>query len=148
MIPAQRGFTLLELMIALGVAAIIATFAIPAYRTHVAKAHRVEAATALYRAAQFVETARVVQTAASTEGPSLPAGFDQAPANGETVYRLKLLAESSTNGGYAIEAEPLAPGPMQNDACGVFVIDATGARSNRTSAEIGPSQTATCWGSR
>lgn len=148
MIQAQRGFTLLELMITLGVAAIIATFAIPSYRTHVAKAHRVEAATALYRAAQFVETTRVVQTAASTEALSLPAGFDQAPANGETVYRLKLLAESATNGGYAIEAEPLAPGPMQGDECGVFVIDATGARANRTSAQLTPQQTTNCWSSR
>jgi type IV pilus assembly protein PilE len=148
MIQAQRGFTLLELMITLGVAAIIATFAIPSYRTHVAKAHRVEAATALHRAAQFVETARVVQTAASTEALSLPAGFDQAPANGEAAYRLRLLAESATNGGYAIEAEPLAPGPMQDDACGVFVIDATGARSNRTSAQLTPQQTTNCWNSR
>jgi type IV pilus assembly protein PilE len=144
----KKGFTLLELMIALGVAAIIATFAIPAYRLHVAKAHRVEAATALYRAAQFVETARVVQMAANTDASSLPAGFDQAPAQGAPVYRLRLLAESATNGGYAIEAEPLAPGAMQDDACGTFVIDATGARSNRAAAELGSAATAACWSGR
>jgi len=52
----EKGFSLLELMIALGVAAIIATLAIPAYRTHVVKAHRLDAASALVRAVQFVET--------------------------------------------------------------------------------------------
>jgi type IV pilus assembly protein PilE len=136
------GFTLLELMIALGVVAIIATFAIPAYRGHVAKAHRMEASTALYRAAQFIETARAAQPAPNADAPALPAGFDHAPANGAPVYRLHAIAESATNGGYAIEAEPVAPGAMQDDGCGVFIIDATGARSNRAPNS---GDTAACW---
>ncbi len=39
-------------MITLGVAAIIATFAMPVYREQVARGHRLDAVTALYRAAQ------------------------------------------------------------------------------------------------
>ncbi|SOE82580.1 prepilin-type N-terminal cleavage/methylation domain-containing protein [Caballeronia arationis] len=144
----RAGFTLLELMIALGVVAIIATFAIPAYRGHVAKAHRMEASAALYRAAQFIETARAAQSSPNADVPSLPAGFDQAPANGTPVYRLRAIAESATNGGYAIEAEPVAPGAMQDDACGVFVIDATGARSNRAPASAAPVDATVCWSGR
>jgi prepilin-type N-terminal cleavage/methylation domain-containing protein len=82
----EKGFSLLELMIALGVAAIIATFAIPAYRTHVVKAHRLDAASALVRAVQFVETTRLAQTSESGEAITLGAGFDRAPPGGTAVY--------------------------------------------------------------
>jgi type IV pilus assembly protein PilE len=141
-----RGFTLLELMVTLCVAAIIAAFAVPGYRSHVARAHRLEAATALHRAAQFVEAALAARTSGSSADPvALAAGFDQAPANGAPFYTLRLLTDSATNGGYAIEAEPVATGPMQGDPCGVFIIDATGARSNRAEAELGPTRIATCW---
>jgi type IV pilus assembly protein PilE len=64
------------------------------------------------------------------------------------VYRLRAIAESATNGGYAIEAEPVAPGAMQDDACGVFVIDATGARSNRAPASAAPVDATVCWSGR
>ncbi|KND59662.1 Type IV pilus biogeneis protein PilE [Candidatus Burkholderia verschuerenii] len=141
-----QGFSLLELMIALGVAAIIATYAIPAYRAHVAKAHRLDAAAALMRAVQFVETARLTQTAGG-ESIALPMGLDRAPSNGAANYALTLLPESATNGGYSIEAAPIAFGAMQNDACGTFVIDATGLRANRTStsAPLEAAQSSSCW---
>jgi type IV pilus assembly protein PilE len=138
----NKGFTLLELMIALAVAAIIAVFAMPAYRVHVAKGHRMDAATALYRAAQYVESVRSLGSGEPIT--RLPAGFDQAPANGTPVYRLRLLAESDTNGGYALEAEPVQPG----DACGIFALDATGARANRADDALTPSMTAACWGQK
>lgn len=144
----EHAFTLLELMIALGVAAIIATFAIPAYRAHVAKAHRLDAASALMRAVQFVETARLAQSSESGEGIALGAGLDQAPSGGAAAYRVAVLAESSTNGGYAIEATPVAPGAMQDDACGTFVIDATGLRWNHPAGSTAPldaAQSAACW---
>ncbi|AET90003.1 hypothetical protein BYI23_A021650 [Burkholderia sp. YI23] len=144
----ERAFSLLELMIALGVAAIIATFAVPTYRTHVAKAHRLDAASALMRAVQFVETARLAQTSESAEGVTLGAGLDQAPSNGAAVYRVAMLPESPTNGGYSIAATPVAPGAMEGDACGAFVIDATGLRWNHPAGSGTPldaAQAAACW---
>ncbi|WP_321796246.1 type IV pilin protein [Caballeronia sp. J97] len=144
----EKGFSLLELMIALGVAAIIATFAVPAYRTHVVKAHRLDAASALMRAVQFVETTRLAQNPASGDAIALGAGLDRAPASGAAVYSVAVLPESSTNGGYAVEAVPIVPGAMQDDACGVFVIDATGLRWNRPPGATTPldaAQSASCW---
>jgi type IV pilus assembly protein PilE len=144
----EAAFSLLELMIALGVAAIIATFAIPAYRTHVTKAHRLDAATAVLRAVQFVETARLAQTSASGDAVTLSAGFDQAPSGGTPIYRLSVQPESSANGGYAIEAAPVVAGAMQDDACGTFVMDATGLRWNHASGASAPldaAQSAACW---
>ncbi|SAK72349.1 Tfp pilus assembly protein PilE [Caballeronia fortuita] len=147
----EKGFSLLELMIALGVAAIIATFAIPAYRTHVMKAHRLDAASALLRAVQFVETARLAQSAELDASPTLDAGLDRVPANGAAIYNVSVLPESPTNGGYAVEAVPVTDGAMHDDACGVFVIDATGLRWNRPPAATTPldaAQSASCWAGR
>jgi type IV pilus assembly protein PilE len=144
----KTGFSLLELMIALGVAAIIAMFALPAYRAHTARAHRLDAAAALMRAVQYVETSRLAQTSASGDTPTLTAGLDRAPANGAAVYTLTVLPESATNGGYSIEAVPVAAGAMQEDTCGTFVIDATGLRANRTAAVLDAAQSAACWTGR
>lgn len=120
----KRAFTLLELVIALAAVAIVAAFALPGWRSQIARGHRIDAVAALYRAAQFVE-------AQSPSPTSLPVGMDQAPPAGAAVYRLKLLAADETNGGYSIMAVPTDAGPMRDDPCGTFVLDANGTRGNQ-----------------
>ncbi|OLL32927.1 pilus assembly protein PilE [Burkholderia sp. SRS-W-2-2016] len=134
------AFTLLELVVALAIAATLAAFAIPSYRSHIARTHRIDAASALYRAAQFVEGA-----ASDSAMTTLPTGLDQAPQFGTAVYRLRVLPADDTNGGYAIEAAPAEAGPMRDDACGTFTLDATGSRGNRN--DVGGSTLASseCW---
>lgn len=135
------AFTLLELMITLAIAATLAVFAVPAYRNHIARTHRIDAASSLYRAAQFIE-------GATSDGvPTLPPGLDQAPQFGASIYRLRVLPADDTNGGYSIEATPAESGPMRDDACGVFALDATGQRSNRGSEKESGSTPASgeCW---
>jgi type IV pilus assembly protein PilE len=133
------AFTLLELMIALAVAATLAAFAVPSYRSHVARTHRIDAASALYRAAQFVEGA------ASDGMSTLPPGLDQAPQFGTPIYRLHVLPADDTNGGYAIEAAPEQSGPMGDDPCGTFALDATGQRGNRSVAGGVAPASSECW---
>jgi type IV pilus assembly protein PilE len=135
----DKGFTLLELMITLGVAAIIATFAMPIYREQVARGHRMDAVTALYRAAQYVESARMVSS--NDAATKLPNGLDQAPTLGAAVYVLHMLGESEQNGGYPIEAQPVD----DKDACGIYSLDATGVRPNRTVEKLTPPKVAACW---
>ncbi|HZZ13024.1 MAG TPA: type IV pilin protein [Paraburkholderia sp.] len=134
------AFTLLELMIALAIAATLAVFAVPSYRNHVARTHRIDAASALYRAAQFIESA-------SADGvASLPAGLDQAPQFGTPLYRLRVLPADDANGGYAVEAAPTEGGPMRDDPCGTFTLDATGLRNNRMGgADSTTLPAAECW---
>ncbi|MGF6769127.1 type IV pilus assembly protein PilE [Paraburkholderia sp. GAS199] len=136
----QSAFTLLELMIALAIAATLVAFAVPSYRNHVARTYRIDASAAMYRAAQFVESAPGDGVA------TLPPGLDQAPQLGAPIYRLRILPPDDSNGGYAIEAMPTDTSPMHDDACGVFTLDATGLRGNRS--ENGGSVTLTtreCW---
>lgn len=137
--PRTCAFTLLELVIALAIAATLAVFAIPSYRSHIARTHRIDASAALYKAAQFVE-------AATGNAPStLPPGLDQAPQFGAAVYRLRVLPADDTNGGYAIEAVPGESSSMHDDPCGTFTLDATGQRGNRSLANSGTPSSGECW---
>lgn len=111
----------------------------PVYREQVARGHRLDAVTALYRAAQYVESARTVSS--NDAAAKLPPGFDQAPALGTAVYVLRMLGESEQNGGYSIEAQPVDA----NDACGIYSLDATDVRSNRSTEKLTPPKVAACW---
>ncbi|HXZ09880.1 MAG TPA: type IV pilin protein [Paraburkholderia sp.] len=137
-----RAFTLLELMIAIAIAATLAVFAVPSYQSHVARSHRVDAASALYRAAQFVEAG------GSNDAVTLPVGLDQSPSFGTAVYRLRALPADDTNGGYSVEARPVETGPMRDDLCGTFILDATGLRINRGADDALVKNANECWNTR
>lgn len=137
-----HAFTLLELVIAMTIAAVLAVFAVPSWHTQVTRSHRVDAASALYRAAQYVETS------AEKSVSNLPAGLDQAPAFGTPVYRLRVLGADDTNGGYSVEARPVETGPMRADACGTFIIDATGLRKNQGTGDAAMANKDECWSTR
>ena len=47
------------------------------------------------------------------------------------IYRLRVLPADDANGGYSVEAAPTETGPMRDDACGTFTLDATGLRGNQ-----------------
>ncbi|MGV2291340.1 type IV pilin protein [Trinickia sp. YCB016] len=137
-----HGFTMLELVIALAIAAILAAYAVPSYRSHVARGYRIDAAAAVYRAAQYVEANAFAGLT------TLPSGLDQSPQYGTAIYRLRLLPGDESNGGYAVEARAVDTGPMSDDACGAYMLDATGARSNRSVSKDGALSTDDCWHTR
>ncbi len=136
---------MLELAIALAIAALLAAYAVPTYIRHAARGHRMAVVTAIYRAAQFLEANPGQRM--GKRGESLPAGLDQSPSQGAAVYRLRALPGGHENGGYVIEAQPAAPGPMHDDSCGIFVLDATGKRWNRATAPP-PPHDGDCWSAR
>jgi type IV pilus assembly protein PilE len=136
-----RGFTLLELVIALAIAAVIAAFALPSYRAQIARGHRTDAIAAIYRATQFIDST-------SPETDRLPAGLDQAPQSGTPVYRLSLSRGNETDGGYTIDARPVESGPMRDDPCGVFRLEATGTRMNLPPDGTAVPASGECWRDR
>ena len=149
----HAGMTLLELMIALAVIAVLAAFAVPVYQRHLARGHRAAAVAALQRAVQYVErsqSAFVVNTGGSNDAavPPLPADLAHSPGQGAPVYRIVVSAGDPEDGGYLISAQPVAGSAMSGDAeCGTFAIDAAGRRSNRGVADD-ERAAAICWSLR
>ena len=141
------GLGLAEVLICLAMIALLAAYGMPGYRTQIMRAYRVDAVTALYRAAHYIEQR---QLDGAPDGPAvLPAGLAQAPASGQAVYRLTVAAADADNGGYAIEADPLENGPMRADsACGGFILDATGQRANRFEGGVSSKRVDACWEGR
>jgi type IV pilus assembly protein PilE len=135
----EGGFTLLEIVIALAIVATLIVYAVPSYQGYVARGRRIEATAALYRAAQYVEANAAAGVAV------LPSGLDQSPQQGAAVYRLRIVPADDGNGGYVVEAAPVDTGPMRDDPCGTFSLDALGTRLNRSASPAGVPPAADCW---
>ncbi len=137
----MTGFTLIELMIALAVAAVIAAFAVPSYHRQIARGHRLAAVTALYRTAH----ALAARGYAPVRGEAVDLGA--IPEQGPAVYRLAVETGEATGASrYVLSATPLATGPMRDDRCGSFLLGSDGARTNRASGESRPGEPRpACW---
>jgi type IV pilus assembly protein PilE len=133
----------MELVIALAMAAVLASYAVPSYRAYAARGHRTEAVVALHRAAQYL----AVRPPSLSTLPRLPPSLERVPEQGRTVYRVELRLEGEASGGYELRAIPHADGPMRGDACGTFVLDGLGVRSN-LSPSLGRAGEERCWAGR
>jgi type IV pilus assembly protein PilE len=139
---AVRGFTLVELTVVLAIVAMLASLAIPGYRSHVQRVRRVEARSALLGLAAAQERFHLqhLRYAAQSElGTAPPAGLGIAPATAEGRYRLSIDAADTAT----FTASAAASGTQQEDLqCRVFTIDARGTRS-ATDAAGAPAHR--CW---
>lgn len=124
----SRGFTLIELMIAVAVIAILAAIAIPSYQQHVEKTRRADAITSLTSTAQELERCF---TRTNTYENCVDASFSSP----DGYYNIRVNAGSTS---YDLTAT--ATGVQEGDACSPFELD---HRGNRGSGESGEA----CWGS-
>ncbi len=117
-----RGFTLVELMVAVAIIGILASIALPAYRQYVLRANRADAQAILMETAQFME--RYFTTNNTYEGAAVPAA--QSPKTGTAKYNITLSAQSAS--GYTLQAAP--QGGQTADACGTMTVNQTGATTS------------------
>lgn len=137
--PAQRGFTLIEVMVVVVILGILAGIAYPSYLEHVRKARRADAQTALLELAQFMEryyTANGRYVTGSNAAPTLP--FSEAPKDGSTKYYDLGFAAAPTASGYTLQAAP--KNAMSGDHCGTLTLAHTGAKGQASGATL-----AECW---
>jgi type IV pilus assembly protein PilE len=146
---APRGFTLIELMIAVVIAATLLAIAVPGYRSYVLRAQRTEAKQVLMQlqAAQekfYIQNNRYAGAAELTTAP--PAGLGLLPSSQSGRYAFALGPNAAAPGGagYVATATPTAVDRQNEDRrCASFSVDQSGGRLASDSASA--DSTAECW---
>lgn len=145
-----HGFTLIELMIALAIVAILAAIALPAYKQQIMKSRRTDAITALMDMAAREE--RWYSTNNSYTGYPNPAtsllnlGYTSTVSGGVLVpsatnatYLITATGASSST--YSLTATP--QGNQGTDACGVYTLNQAGTQGN--TPPTGVTLPTDCW---
>ena len=129
----HKAFSLLELLVAVAILAIIVSVAVPVYTTYSLRAHRVNAQADLLRCAQGLER-HATETmgyamAVDTDGDSVgDASTGPVSANlcavAADVYEIRLQASNSS--GFVLQAVPRSDGAAAAE--GVLELDSIGTR--------------------
>ena len=141
----MKGFTLIELMIAVVIVSIIAAVAFPSYQNSVKKAKRGDAKAALLSAAQAMEQRYSTNNSYAGATLSDTAGttvvfVDHAPSSGAHANRYYDLSFSSLSA-TSFTLTATRTGAMASDECGNFTLTNTGVKG----VSGGSLTTADCW---
>ncbi len=152
---AARGFSLIELMIALAVIGVLSAIAYPAYQGHVLRTHRAAAAACLQELALQMERRYTVRISYLPDAgqPGLPvlsctnaaAGrydFTHGDVSGPpaTPGGAPTTVAGPTDSRYLLQATPLGA-QLSDTACGTLGLDHLGTRSRSgTAADV-----QSCW---
>lgn len=132
-----RGFSLIELVLVLAIAAILSAIALPSYHEYIRRGHRAQARAALLQAQQWLERAA---TATGSYPAALPAALSGESDAGKR-YRIAYAPSGDPITGYTLTATP--GGAQAGDPCGSYTLAHTGLRGagNTTAGAI----VAECW---
>jgi type IV pilus assembly protein PilE len=143
------GFTLIELMVTIVVASILAAIAIPAYTSQIRKSRRTEARTALLDLASREERFNSTNSAYTSSPANL--GYTGAwPVTvGSGYYQITAVVcaavtcggDTGTGAAFLLTAQPVVP-QDKDTLCGSFTLDSTGLQQVTGTAAATP---ASCW---
>lgn len=139
-VPVSRGggFSLIELLVALAIAGILASVALPTYGAYVARVRRVAARVALTQAAHWLERAATASGRYPKQN-AVPQGLLKVEGG---HYRLAVTIDSEGTK-FSLEATP--QGVQTNDRCGTLVLSHTGQREILNVPDATAVNADTCW---
>lgn len=134
----NRGFTLVELVTCVAIAALLATVALPSWRGIVMRSQRADAVAALYALASAQERYRMLHGRyADAAAPAPPVGLGLG-LSARGWYELSIDSADAT--GFVATARALAGSPQAADTrCRILSIDQAGLRGST------PAAAAECW---
>ena len=126
----QAGFTLIELMIAVAIIAILAAIVLPNYKNYLIKAHRTDAQAAMLSLAQYMES----QYNASFSYPAkanIPSSL-MSPANVSDYYTFDFDDALTSGQKFTITATPTSK--QKDTQCGTLTLNEQGVKGTSTKA--------------
>jgi type IV pilus assembly protein PilE len=141
-----RGFSLIELLIVVVIAAILLSIAVPSYTEYVKRGKRAQARSVLLQAGLAMQrTFATYDSYASDRSGnlvSLPAALQQSPQNAAPAsadYVIDATKGHVSDSSFLLVFKPV--NTMAGDRCGSFTLDETGARDVLDATE----NRSTCW---
>lgn len=134
---ANRGFTLIELMIAVAIVAILASIAYPAYDDSVRKSRRGQAKADMAELAQRAERWHTVNNTYVGFWASVPTGDRISPRTGGTTAYAITQAETANT--FTLTAAPQG-GQTKDTACGTLTLNQAGQKTRSGTGTL-----STCW---
>ncbi len=142
------GFTLIELMVTVAVAAIITTIAVASYNQEVVKSRRTDAKTALLdlagREERYYSLNNAYTAVASDLGYS---AFGAGTTVGSGYYQLNApvvtAATATAPAAFTLTAVPVGAQQANDTSCQTFTVLSTGQQSSTDGS--GNDTTSTCW---
>ena len=149
--PQRQGFSLIELMVALAIAGVLAGIAYPAYTSHMQRGRRADAVAALTAVMQAQERFRSNSASYASTVGALQLDISKITR----LYDVTLSgvgAGASFDIGYVATATPVASGKQALDVtCKTLVVTLTGATpeysatGDPTNSGTNSDTTAQCW---
>jgi type IV pilus assembly protein PilE len=124
----QRGFNLMELMVAVAIIGIIVSVALPSYQGHMQSTRRVTVTSCLTELAQLMERSYLTAMAYAQTLPATACQNELAE-----FYTLTLEDKSATT--YTLKATP--KGIQEKDSsCGTLTLNQAGSRTAKGSTDL------------
>ncbi|MBB4865163.1 type IV pilus assembly protein PilE [Pseudomonas nitritireducens] len=143
---AQRGFTLIELMITVVIISILAAIAYPSYQQYILRGNRAEGQALLNDAAARQERYFAQNNAYTNDLSKLNMRNSSGSGTTATVqsdtglYALTLSTTAANSGGYLLTATPRKAPQTSDSKCTTLTLNALGTKGSSGSAAA-----ADCW---